>query len=181
MELRRSDYALLGILRMGPGSGYDIKKRIERSVAFFWQESYGRIYPRLKALQAAGLARRRERASARGGVRQVYAITRAGERALARWIEADVVPTPARDELLLKLFVSGPESLAALRAHLERYAAERGAELAVHERSRKQLESLRDDDAAWTLRQLTLDYGERIARAELEWARDARRALEALS
>jgi hypothetical protein len=41
-----SRYALLGMLSLGPGSGYDLKKRIEGSLAHFWSESYGQIYPR---------------------------------------------------------------------------------------------------------------------------------------
>ncbi|MDH3629255.1 MAG: PadR family transcriptional regulator, partial [Acidobacteriota bacterium] len=42
-----SRYAVLGILTLEPMSGYDIKKFIETSVAHFWRESYGNIYPLL--------------------------------------------------------------------------------------------------------------------------------------
>ena len=54
----KSKYALLGILSMCPGSGYDIKKLMEQSTSNFWSESYGQIYPILKQLVAADLATR---------------------------------------------------------------------------------------------------------------------------
>src|SRR2546428_7414477 len=57
-----SRYAILGVLSRRPMSGYDVKKLIERSIAHFWSESYGQIYPILNRLAAEGLAeRRRER------------------------------------------------------------------------------------------------------------------------
>lgn len=35
----KSRYAVLGMLSLGPMSGYDIKKVIEESINNFWQES----------------------------------------------------------------------------------------------------------------------------------------------
>src|SRR2546429_5742806 len=54
-----SRYAILGVLSRRPMSGYDVKKLIERSIAHFWSESYGQIYPILNRLAAEGLAERR--------------------------------------------------------------------------------------------------------------------------
>ena len=51
-------FALLGILSLCPGSGYDIKKMVESSIGYFWSESYGRIYPLLEQLMKEGLIRR---------------------------------------------------------------------------------------------------------------------------
>jgi len=36
-----SSFAILGVLSLGAMSGYDVKKLIERSIAHFWNESYG--------------------------------------------------------------------------------------------------------------------------------------------
>ncbi len=44
----KTKYALLGLLNVCPGSGYDIKKLMEQSTSNFWNESYGQIYPILK-------------------------------------------------------------------------------------------------------------------------------------
>ncbi|MAE94142.1 MAG: PadR family transcriptional regulator [Deltaproteobacteria bacterium] len=181
MKLRRSDYAILGLLRLGPGSGYDIKQRIDRSVAFFWNESYGQIYPRLKALEAEGLVKGRETPSARGGVRHVYSLTRRGAKALDAWIEEPVVPAPPRSELLLKLFIAGEPSLPALERHLVAHARDLRAELQQHAATHTLISDTEPGDVAWTLRRLTLDFGERTARAELAWAEHALEALGELT
>jgi len=36
---------ILGMLKLGVGTGYDIKKVIDFSTRFFWTASYGQIYP----------------------------------------------------------------------------------------------------------------------------------------
>ncbi len=57
MELTSTSYVILGFLAGGVGSGYDIKALADKSVRFFWNLSYGQIYPELKRLADAGLAK----------------------------------------------------------------------------------------------------------------------------
>src|SRR5215831_13022969 len=95
-------FALLGILSLCPGSGYDIKKMVESSIGYFWSESYGRIYPLLKQLAKEGLIRpQREQKDGRRE-RQSYAITEKGTRALVEWLRRMPRLEPNRSELLLK-------------------------------------------------------------------------------
>jgi len=54
MKENKSKYAIMGMLSMGPVSGYDIKKRFEESLSYFWNESYGQIYPILKKITQTG-------------------------------------------------------------------------------------------------------------------------------
>src|SRR2546423_9274663 len=46
---------VLGLLSLGPRSGYDIKTVVDRSTRFFWAASYGQIYPELRRLEEEGL------------------------------------------------------------------------------------------------------------------------------
>src|SRR5437588_784579 len=46
---------VLGMLRMGKRTGYEIKQLVDVSTRFFWAASYGQIYPELKRLDAQGL------------------------------------------------------------------------------------------------------------------------------
>src|SRR3954465_3025674 len=82
---RSTPYAVLGMLSLAPMSGYDIRKESEASIGHFWSESYGQIYPALRALNAQGFVRRR--AGSRGAARErhVYEITAKGEEALTAW------------------------------------------------------------------------------------------------
>lgn len=56
-ELKKMEYALLGLLCRQPMTGYDIKKAIDKSLRLFWSGSYGSIYPTLGALVEKGLIR----------------------------------------------------------------------------------------------------------------------------
>lgn len=56
-------------------SGYDVKQFLESTIAHFWNESYGQIYPTLKALEAEGLVEGHDdEGDGRG--RRVYTLTR---------------------------------------------------------------------------------------------------------
>ena len=46
---------ILGLLSLGPRSGYEIKTTVDRSTRFFWAASYGQIYPELRRLERDGL------------------------------------------------------------------------------------------------------------------------------
>ena len=93
---------ILGLLRLGPHTGYEIKQTTDRSTRFFWGASYGQIYPELRRLEAAGLAVAAE--EPRGAVpRRVYRITTAGE-AVQAWLTDPEEDFEIRDEGLLKLF-----------------------------------------------------------------------------
>ena len=95
---------ILGMLKLGVPTGYDIKKMIDDSTRFFWTASYGQIYPELKRLRKAGLVRAKE--EPRGKVkRTVYELTPKGEEALREWLtDRENVIFEIRDESLLRLF-----------------------------------------------------------------------------
>ncbi|UCB53625.1 MAG: PadR family transcriptional regulator, partial [Candidatus Zixiibacteriota bacterium] len=43
----KTEFAVLGLLSLSPMSGYDMKAFISQSIGYFWQESYGQLYPAL--------------------------------------------------------------------------------------------------------------------------------------
>jgi PadR family transcriptional regulator, regulatory protein AphA len=115
---------ILGMLKLGVQTGYDIKKAIDLSTRFFWGASYGQIYPELKRLTKAGLVR--ARSQPRGKVKRTeYSLTKAGERALQEWLTDTDSIYDLRDEGLLRLFfgdiVSREDVLANLRARRETF------------------------------------------------------------
>jgi DNA-binding PadR family transcriptional regulator len=97
---------ILGMLKLGAPTGYDIKKAIDGSTRFFWTASFGQIYPELKRLQREGLVRSKQ--EPRGKVkRTVYELTPKGEKALREWLtDPEDVIFEIRDESLLRLFFS---------------------------------------------------------------------------
>src|SRR5688572_24343418 len=97
---------ILGMLRLGVATGYDIKRVIDTSTRFFWTASYGQIYPELKRLRKAGLVRAEQ--VPRGKVmRNVYSLTSKGEQALHEWLaDSQGVLFEIRAARLLSLFFS---------------------------------------------------------------------------
>ncbi len=125
MDLSTTSYLLLGMVALGPMSGYDIKQMADASTRHFWQISYGQIYPELKALEKAGMVHAAE--AARGSrQRTLHQLTDTGTEALADWVsDPTVSPVELRDEMLLKLFfsdtVAKPERIALARTMSQRH------------------------------------------------------------
>jgi PadR family transcriptional regulator, regulatory protein AphA len=115
MELGNTAYVILGLLRKGPKTGYEIKSFVDHSTRFFWAASYGQIYPELRKLAAAGLIEGRSKPSG-GRKRTEYRLTAAGRKELRRWLEIEPRVYEMRDESLLKLFFAGASSGAAAKA-----------------------------------------------------------------
>ena len=111
---------ILGMLKLGVLTGYDIKKAIDTSTRFFWGASFGQIYPELRRLRDEGLIKGED--VPRGQVkRTVYSLTPAGEQALQDWLtDTESFTFEMRDEGLLRLFfgdaLSPEEVVANLRA-----------------------------------------------------------------
>jgi PadR family transcriptional regulator AphA len=103
-EFSRPDYVVLGMVRLGARSGYEIKQAVELSIRFFWTISQAQIYPSLERLEAAGLV---EGCSEPLGKRQrrTFQITEAGETALREWLQRDEpMPFELRDVGMVKVF-----------------------------------------------------------------------------
>lgn len=168
-------YAILGILAQGPRSGYDIRKRFDESLRFFWSESYGQIYPMLKHAVSQGYAEQ----IASGGPRnkKLYRITAEGEAEFRRWLAVPVNPISYRDELLLRIYLAGSEDADAIASLLskERDGLESG--LAVLRAQEEQAERLYRGRAAppWMM---TLRYGILSGEARLRWCEESLRSLE---
>lgn len=103
-EFPQPVYVILGMLRLGARSGYEIKQLAERSTRFFWTISHAQIYPNLKRLEHAGLIRGRSVPRGRQR-RRVYELTAEGNSVLEGWLSNNEPLTmELRDLGKLKLF-----------------------------------------------------------------------------
>ncbi|HWP97584.1 MAG TPA: PadR family transcriptional regulator [Syntrophomonadaceae bacterium] len=105
-KTNKTKYALLGVLSLGPGSGYDIKKFCDFSIGHFWNENYGHIYPVLKQMEAEELVTKTTEHTEGRPDRNVYFITDTGRDELRHWLLQPVEHEPVRFELILKIFFS---------------------------------------------------------------------------
>ena len=103
-KINKTKYAILGVLNYKPASGYDIKKFCDESIAHFWNENYGHIYPVLKQLEADGWVTKTTEINDGKPSRNVYRITDTGKKALHEWLLQPPEVPQSRCEFLLKLF-----------------------------------------------------------------------------
>jgi PadR family transcriptional regulator, regulatory protein AphA len=176
-----TEYAVLGMLALGPGSGYDLKKRIEGSVAHFWSESYGQIYPILARLASRKLVERRLERQKGKPDRSVYSITAEGRERLGAWLAEPAHEQAFRSELLLKLFFGRHRPVAENIRHVERFrerqlALKRG--YADSERDLLREQRSHPDLPYWLI---TLRFGQSRANALLRWSEQTLETLEPLS
>ena len=178
MRNATSRYAVLGMLSICPMSGYDIKKIIEQSIAHFWTESYGRIYPVLQELEEQRLATRRVERTGGKPDRQVYSITKAGERELHGWLAAPIKNEPVRSELLLKLFFGNHLAAAEREAHVLAARQRHAGLLKVYEATAAGLKKAHADNPGLPFWLITLNFGRRRSESIVAWCDDTLRELK---
>ncbi len=173
-------HAVLAALTTEEGSGYELSKRFDTSVANFWPASQQQVYRELDHLEEEGLVRARTVRQQRRPDKRVFRITAAGSRELREFIRGSTRPTVIRDDLLVKVASLNDENAvevaAAVRARME---ASR-EKLAMYETLRTTLlgdQSERDFLAGGPGREnlgpyLALKRGIAFERGNVRWARE---------
>jgi PadR family transcriptional regulator, regulatory protein AphA len=118
-DLNPVSYVILGLVaRDGPSTPYELKAAVARGIAGFWPFPHSQIYSEAARLAEAGLLT--GEAESAGRRRRTYAITPAGQQALAGWLAEPSREQPQIRSLgLLQLYFgqfARPEDRAALAA-----------------------------------------------------------------
>ena len=166
--------AALGLLAQFPGSGYDLLKRFEKSMANVWPATQSQLYGELNKLASDGLIEVGD-IGPRG--RKEYLVTDAGRAELTRWITDPQDDPPYRSAPLLRVFLLGEVAPEQAREYMTGYAARAEADLARLERLRDALEPWGDSDAEF-YGGAALDYGLRVAAMERDWAQSVVRGID---
>nr|PZN92034.1 MAG: hypothetical protein DIU52_01100 [bacterium] len=175
------EYALIGLIRQMPRSGYELRKVFAETAMAGYSGSPGAIYPALRRLEADGLIEGSEQPDSRRRPRREYHLTPAGEAVLQEWLARPVTRDDVAlrlDELMLRFAFLGYavdsrrrtlDFLASLETHLDAFLGE----------LEQQLEAI---DAAShhvpvTHARLALEAGISSIADRLRWARAARARL----
>jgi len=172
--------ALLGLLSMGPMSGYDIRQMIPQSIGHFWSESYGQIYPGLKRLAAAGLATKKTERKQGSPDRYVYSLTAKGREQLRVWLKLPVAEEVPRNELLLKLFFGAQTSPSVSREHVRAYLALHQQKLHVYRAIAKRLWKEEANDPRLPFWLMTLSMGQHCSAAMVKWCKETLKELDGI-
>ncbi len=173
---KKLDCVILGLLSHEDLTGYEIKKRMDTTLKFFWSASFGSIYPTLKELVEVGFAVKSDTA---GGDRNkiTYTITDKGRQHLRNWLELPVDKDELRYETLMKLFFGGETTEKITLMHIENFQSKIMGGLLYLKEMAANLERVRDDDKAHLHYLLTARFGIKVFESYLEWCEEAKSAL----
>ena len=176
--MRQTDYVILGLLGERPMSGYQIKKVVDIRFGFFWNESFGQIFPALKRLAEEGLITEAETAREGGHSPKLYRATPNGVAALQSWLAMPVEKETYRLEILLKLYFSTYADPAVMLGHLSAFEESHLRQLEILNLFQKELEGILDLDENHREILRVIDCGQKVNRAYLDWSRETIAYLE---
>jgi DNA-binding PadR family transcriptional regulator len=120
-----TSYAILGMLSLlGESSGYDLRRFIRQSIAFFWDASFAQVYQLLRRLESMGWVNAERVEQTARPDKVIYRLTEAGSAALHDWLSRPAAEASYRDSFLLRVFFFDGLTASARR---ELLAAETGA------------------------------------------------------
>ncbi|MEI6580476.1 MAG: helix-turn-helix transcriptional regulator, partial [Eubacteriales bacterium] len=121
MRKKKTQFVILGLLSEDNLSGYEIKKIIDIRFGFFWNESYGQIFPELKLLEKQQFIEIVKNESDSKRDKNTYSITQKGMNALKKWLCEPVEKENVRYEILLKMYFSGLVDRNVMNIHIKEF------------------------------------------------------------
>jgi DNA-binding PadR family transcriptional regulator len=165
-----AQFAVLGLLSHEPMAGYDIRKRITHGMSYFWDLSYGQIYPALKALEKRGFVSKQVQHRPSGPSRKVYSVTGKGLEALRGWLVKPVKKESMRYEILLKLTFGSQVPVEVNLKRIEEFRERSLGNLKMMEVYEEELRGVLDQSPDHLYLLLTVLMGKAVYRSHLEWA-----------
>lgn len=154
---------ILGFLVEKPMSGYDIKQMMENSVSYFFDASYGAIYPALKRMEKEKLIEKEVVQQDGKPNKNLFVITESGKEAFQTYMDSPLSPTLIRSDLLMRIFFGRHTNVAKITEwlHIEK------------EKAQAQLENLSKISDMYPEmerhKKITLLYGMDEAKFTLSW------------
>ena len=173
---KKIDCVILGLLSHEELTGYEIKKRMDTTLKYFWSASYGSIYPALSDLVRRGLATKREDTQNKRN-KLIYTITDNGRKYLKEWLTLPVEKDELRYETLLKLFFGNEQGTEQALLHIRAFEEKIQKELPCLLRAEKVLENCLGSDTTHKYYLLTVKFGIKTYNTYLEWCKEAKRVL----
>jgi DNA-binding PadR family transcriptional regulator len=175
-------HAILVALLDSPSSGYDLAKKFDGSVGFFWDASHQQIYRELSKLEDNGYITAETVEQAARPNKYLYSITDRGTTFLADWMRSFSNLSPIKDDLLVKLWggylVEPDVILQELRYHRKLHQTRLVEYQSIEDRFFPDAEAL---TAKAIYQYLTLRNGIQFEQGWLKWCDEAIATLQACS
>ncbi|MFH8561508.1 PadR family transcriptional regulator [Streptomyces sp. NPDC017988] len=170
------EHAILVSLLEKPGSGYELARRFERSIGYFWTATHQQIYRVLKRMEGDGWIDAREVAQQARPDKKEYSVTAHGRSVLSAWLHEPIAPESVRHELAVKIRGAAFDDPVALTREVERHRKEHADRLARYLAGERRdftgPEAPTPPDAAQELQHVVLRGGIAYERMTLAWLDD---------
>jgi DNA-binding PadR family transcriptional regulator len=97
------EYIILGLLMQKEMSGYDLKQWMAGCTSYFFDASFGSIYPALKRMDQKGYIIYRETVED-GKFKKIYSISDLGKEYFLRWLEQPIEFEKANHNFLVNIY-----------------------------------------------------------------------------
>lgn len=173
MDLTTTSFAVLGLLREQPMSGYDVLTATKLSVGQFWSMSRAGIYRELERLERLGYVTGSDVSQRGRPQKRIYDLSPAGRDALQQWLDtAEFEHEGPRVAFLVKIFFGRGMRRSTIETLLSDLNAKTQRDLdalvAVHD-------GLRGSQLMF--QRLTARHGVLMKQARVAWIAEAREAL----
>ncbi|GHC60156.1 PadR family transcriptional regulator [Streptomyces cinnamoneus] len=115
------EHAILVSLLEKPGSGYELARRFDRSIGYFWTATHQQIYRVLKRMESDGWVEAREVPQQGRPDKKRYSVAAPGQAALSRWLHEPIEPESVRHDLAVKIRGAAFDDPSELMRQVERY------------------------------------------------------------
>jgi DNA-binding PadR family transcriptional regulator len=175
-------HAILVCVADEPMTGYELAKRFDSSIGFFWRANHQQIYKELRSLgENNWIAGQTIHQDSRPN-KTVFSITEQGKKELFEWSGFPSEPPSIKENFLLKFYALDCVDINALQAQVSERKIMHKERLALYEKilarnySSEQTLSLNDQG-----RLLGLKAGLIAERGWIAWCDDTARTLEELT
>lgn len=103
MQLQ-AKYVVLGLLSNRPMSGYEIKKHFEGNFSFFFDASYGSVYPTLNKLEQEGFISKTTIRQEDRPNKHEYELTPSGKQLFESYLRSPLLEDSIRSDLCMRLY-----------------------------------------------------------------------------
>ena len=162
-------HTILAVLAYCPCSGYDIGKRFDEGVGYYWKASQQQIYRELSKMETQGWVDYEKVPQDGKPDKKLYKATELGYEELAQWFAEPTEPTPVREDLLVKVMAAPHMPRALLLAELNSRRQLHQSQLQRYRNKEAQFQTKQPPTVAEQFQYLTLRRGIRYEEDWIGW------------
>jgi len=165
-------HALLISLIEKSSSGYDLARRFDKSIGYFWHATHQQIYRELGRMETAGWIESSIAPDAGKTRKRIYRVLPAGQTELQRWVAEPCDLMDLRDEFMVRLRADAALGSLNLAPELQRRITLHEEKLALYREIEQRDFAAPELSRAARIHHMILKKGILFEEASIAWGRE---------